>query len=187
MIHRALLFILFSTVCPFLYAQELKNFDFYYSHPQVSQEAKEYYAGLYSVNNSEKAYTVMDSAFTQNDETRPFYIYLVCRMLGEADENMMSEISIICHYVAEIHPTTLMAVLHAGPNFVPDKYKEIWANRISTEIRVTCERDLMECYKLSRTNIKIEILDVITQTIRPLYSRQRACQCSSMLVYCCRG
>lgn len=173
MIHRALLFILFSTVCPFLYAQELKNFDFYYSHPQVSLEAKEYYAGLYSVNSSDKAYNVMDSAFTQNDETRPFYIYLVCRMLGEADENMMSEISIICHYVAEIHPTTLMAVLHAGPNFVPDKYKEIWANRISTEIRVTCEKDLMECYKISRTTALQACAEHQKQRLEVLYNMVR--------------
>lgn len=148
---RALLVILCCTCSSFLYAQDLKNFDFYYSHPQVSQEAKEYYAGLYSVNSSDKAYNVMDSAFTQNDETRPFYIYLVCRMLGEANENMLSELSIICRYVAEIHPTTLMAVLYSGRNFLDDKYKAEWAKRVSTEIRVTCDTELMDCFKQSRT------------------------------------
>lgn len=148
---RALLVILCCTCSSFLFAQELKNFDFYYSHPQVSQEAKEYYAGLFSVNNSEKAYSVMDSVFTQNDETRPFYIYLVCKMLGEADENMLAELSIICRYVVELQPSALVTVLYAGRNFVEDKYKDIWAKRISTELRVTCDKELMDCFKQSRT------------------------------------
>lgn len=173
MIHRALLILLFSTVCPFLYAQELKNFDFYYSHPNVSQDAKEYYAGLYSVNTNEKAYNVMDSAFTQNDETRPFYIYLVCRMLEEADVNMMAEISIICRYVVEMHPTTLMAVLYAGPNYVSEKSKDIWAGRISTELRVTCDKELMDCYKLSRTSALQACDDAQKQKLEMLYNMVR--------------
>ncbi len=170
---KALLTILFCISSPFLYAQELKNFDFYYSHPQVSQEAKEYYAGMYSVNSSEKAYNVMDSAFTQNDETRPFYIYLVCKMLGEADDKMLSDLSIICRYVAEIHPTTLMAVLYAGRNYVEDKYKTIWAKRISTEIRVACDQDLMDCFKLSRTTAIQACTETQKQRLEVLYNMVR--------------
>lgn len=173
MIYRALLIILFSTVCPFLYAQELKNFDFYYSHPNVSQDAKEYYAGLYSVNTSDKAYNVMDSAFTQNDETRPFYAYLVCRMLDEADVNMTAEISIICRYVAEMYPATLMAVLYAGPNFVSEKSRDVWAGRVATELRVTCDKELMDCYKQSRTTALQACTEEQKQRLEQFYNMVR--------------
>ncbi len=148
---KTLLLLMACISSPCLYAQELKSFDYYYAHPQVSQEAKEYYAGMFSVNNSDKAYSVMDSVFTENDETRPFYIYLVCRMLKEANENMMSELSIICRYLVELHPSSLAAVLFAGENYVDEKCREGWAGRISVELRVTCEKELMECFKQSRT------------------------------------
>lgn len=173
MLLRALLVILCCASSPFLFAQELKNFDFYYSHPQVSQEAKEYYAGLFSVNNNEKAYSVMDSVFTQNDATRPFYIYLVCKMLDEADENMMADLSIICRYVVEIHPTALMAVLHAGRNYVDDKYRAIWAKRISTELRVTCDQELMDCFKISRNAAIQACAENQKQRLETLYNMVR--------------
>ena len=94
-------------------------------------------------------------------------------VLGEADDKMLSELSIICRYVVEIHPATLMAVLYAGRNYVDDKYKAIWANRISTEIRVTCDQDLMDCYKLSRTTAIQACTETQKQRLEVLYNMVR--------------
>jgi len=155
MIKKTLLAFLLS-VCSFCaFSQGLQNFDFYYGHPLVSLEAKEYYARQFDVNSNNKAYSILDSTFTNNDETRPFYIYLACRMLTEARGDLLAELNIICRQIAEIFPSSLVAVLYAGRNYINDNAKHFWAARMATEIRITCNADLMVCFKDSRsTSVK---------------------------------
>ncbi|MCB0696217.1 MAG: hypothetical protein KDC07_02565 [Chitinophagaceae bacterium] len=151
MIHKVFLVLCFTFMAYCGSAQGLQNFDFYYGHSQVSQEAKEYYAHLFDVNSSNKAYSILDSVFTQNDETRPFYIFLICRMLKEARGEMLIELNIICRHAAEMYPNSLIPVLYAGKNYVDEDVKDLWASRMATEIRVTCNGELMNCFKDSRS------------------------------------
>lgn len=150
MVQKTLLVFMFC-FCGFCgFSQGLQNFDFYYAHPAVSQDAKEYYARLFNINTNNKAYSIMDSAYTNNDETRPFYVYLVCRMLKEAEGDLLTELNIICRQIAELYPSTLIPVIFAGENYVDEDIKDLWANRMAVEVRVTCNNDLMFCFKKSR-------------------------------------
>lgn len=132
------------------FSQGLQNFDYYYAHPAVSQDAKEYYARLFNINSSNKTYSIMDSVYTNNDDTRPFYVYLVCRMLKEAEGGLLTELNIVCRQIAELYPSTLIPVLYAGKNYVDEDIKDLWASRMSVEVRITCNNDLMSCFKKSR-------------------------------------
>lgn len=143
------IFCLVTSVC--VHAQGLRSFDYYFSHSGVSTDAKEYHARLFDVNASGKTYSILDSAFTENNDTRPFYIYLVCRMLGEAEPELLKEINIVCRYLTEHHPGDVTSVLFAGKNYVDDKYKGMWAHRVGVEMRVTCNNDLLSCLKSSRS------------------------------------
>ncbi len=152
MVQRTFFVFMFS-FCSFCgFSQGFKNFDYYYAHAQVSMEAKEYYARLFDINSSNKAYSILDSTFTTNDETRPFYIYLAGRMLTEAKGDLLVELNIICRHIAESYPSSLIPVLYAGRNYISDNVKFLWAARMATEIRVTCDNDLMACFKKSRSN-----------------------------------
>lgn len=144
----SVIFCVFFGAC--VHAQGLRSFDYYFSHAAVSADAKEYYAGLFDINASGKTYSILDSAFTGNNDTRPFYIYLVCRMLPEAEPELLKEINIVCRYLTEHHPSDVASVLFAGKNYVDDKYKGLWVHRVGVEIRVTCNNDLLTCFKDSR-------------------------------------
>lgn len=149
MLQKALFFIVFFSSGLLVQAQGLQSFNYYLSHPQVSQDAKDYYAGQFNINTSERVYSVLDSAFTQNSITRPFYIYLISKMIPEAENSLLAEINIICKYLTEKHPADLVSVLFADKQ-VDDKYKSLWAARLSIEIRIACNYDLLSCFKESR-------------------------------------
>lgn len=150
MLQRLLIILtfFFSTTCA--EAQGLQSFDYYIAHPGISQEAKDYYYGRFNINTSEQTSTILDSVFTRNEDTRPFYIYLVGKMLPEAESSLLKEINIVCRYVAEQHPADLVGVLFADEGMVPARYKNLWADRVAVELRVTCDYELMDCFKNSR-------------------------------------
>lgn len=130
-------------------AQYLQQPERYLSHPEVSQDARDYYSRVISITDS-RVYSILDSIFTDNDSTRPFYTYLVCRMLTEADEKLLIELNIVCRYMTEYYPSTLLSVLFAQNSSITDKHRELWAHRIAVELRITCANDLMNCFKTSR-------------------------------------
>lgn len=131
--------------------QQFREPDYYYASPQVSQDAKDCYAKLFDINNSPKTYSILDSAFTKNDDTRPFYIYLICSMLESANGDLREQMNIICRHLLEQKPNAVTAVLFSKQSIVTDKMKENWAHRVGVEIRITCDDDLMNCFKKSRT------------------------------------
>lgn len=151
MVQRILPALMMVCFCVSVNAQKLQNFDYYFAHPDVSQDAKEYYANMFDLNSSNKTYSILDSAFTDNNDTRPFYVYLICKMLPEASPELLKEINIVCRFLTEERPGDVTAVLFAGSNFVKQQYRHLWAHRLGVEIRVTCGEDLMQCFKKSRT------------------------------------
>lgn len=151
MIQKAILVLVFCICCFCGYSQSMQSISYYTTHPDISQEAKDYYARLFNANNSDKIYGIMDSIFTDNSDTRPFYIFLACRMITEANGDLLSELNIICRHLAELFPVSLASVLFADKAVIDDKYKELWAKRMSVEIRITCDSDLMSCFKKSRS------------------------------------
>lgn len=149
MIHKALLVILLTCCGYYTQAQQLQQPAFYLSHPQVSQDAKDYYAKGMSAGVA-KVSSVLDSVFTANDTTRPFYVQLICRMLGEADTPLLEELNIVCKYVTEHFPGTVSGTLFSPELPNQSRSKELWVQRIATEIRISCPGDLMECFKEAR-------------------------------------
>lgn len=132
-------------------AQQLQDAQYYLSHADVSQDAKDYYRQGFVAADAQKAYSVLDSIFTENDSTRPFYVLLAGRMLTEANGELLAELNIVCRYVAELHPGTLVAVLFADAGKVPANYRQLWAQRMAVEIRISCTGDLVKCFKQSRS------------------------------------
>lgn len=152
MVQKASIILLLSCINVCAFAQGLRSFDYYFGHPSVSQGAKEYYANMFDVNASNKTYSILDSAFTENNDTRHFYIYLICKMLPEASPQLLKEINVVCKYLIENHPGDVTDVLFAGKSYVSDRYKILWAHRVAVELRVTCNAELLSCFKESRNN-----------------------------------
>lgn len=134
------------------FAQPLKDPAYYYAHKALSQDARDMYAKTFDINTSPKSYSIIDSTFTQNDETRPFYIYLVCTMLDKAEGELRAELNVICRYLIEQRPNDLTDVLFSSFSLVKSSYKEEWAHRVGVELRITCGSDPMFCFKKSRND-----------------------------------
>lgn len=149
MVQRVFLVLILTVSSYCVSAQYMQRPDFYISNPDVSLDAKDYYSGVFSANDA-RAYSILDSVFTENATTRPFYIFLACRMLTEADGDLLAELNIICRYIAELYPSSLVSVLFAKEVSNTNNYKDLWAQRIAVEVRISCSADLMQCFKRSR-------------------------------------
>lgn len=132
------------------YAQELQPPQFYLSRADVSRDAKDYYIEGLNKTNLHKAYSVLDSVFTDNDVTRPFYILMACHMLSQAEGELLEELKIISRFTAELQPGSLGQVLFSREKAYSG-YKFQWAKAMASEIRTSCTSDLMACFRKSRS------------------------------------
>lgn len=130
--------------------QGVREPQYYLSHAEVSPAAKEYYSRKWELNSNKSAFGILDSAFTNNDTTRPFYVYLVGRMANEAQGDLLVEVNIACKYTAELFPATLADVLFSNSPLGNSGMRDAWVKRMAVEIRVTCTDELMDCFKKSR-------------------------------------
>lgn len=121
----------------------------------------------------EKALETADSMFTQNDETRPFYILLTTRMLKTAKGDLSKQLTIICRHFAEQRPSDLAAFLYQKNSLVDKHFSDYWAHRISVDIRVMCETDLLTCFKQSRNIALSNCTEAYKPKMEVVYNKVR--------------
>lgn len=147
---RFLHIIFLVTTCFTASSQQLNTVRFYLQHTEISEDAIEFYTGRSTVKNQEKALAVVDSMFTENNETRPFYLLLVSRMSLVAKGALNKQITMSCRHFAEQHPSDLAAFLYQKHLLMDSRFVDEWAHKISVDIRVMCDEDLLSCFKQSR-------------------------------------
>lgn len=150
MIFRLFYTLVFTLICYQASAQPFKYVSYYLQHPQVSQDAIDFYTGDLKVSDPDRVMGIVDSLFTKNDDTRPFYILLTSRMLGQAKGDLRKMLNISCRHFAEQNPAALANFLFTKHYMVPNGYKQLWAYRIAVDIRLICSGDLFDCFKASR-------------------------------------
>ncbi|MCB0699717.1 MAG: hypothetical protein H6551_08455 [Chitinophagales bacterium] len=155
------------------YAQELRDPNYYYALSAVSQDAKDCYAKLFDINSSARAFSILDSMFTVNKATQPFYIYLACTMLPEATGELRAQLNIVCRHLIEQDPTALTNVLFSKNSLVKSRYRQYWAHRVGVEIRVTCESDPLDCFKRSRNRALSNCNEASKDRLELLYNMIR--------------
>lgn len=173
MVQRIFYISLFLLMSFSVSAQELKDFNFYYAHPKVSADAKDAYARLFDINASERSYSIIDSAFTKNDETRLFYIYLIAQMLPQAEGDLRATLNIITRNLMERYPASVLAVLFVSNDRNIVQLREQWAHRMGVEIRITCESAPVNCFKKSRTTALANCNTQKKQQLEILYNMVR--------------
>ena len=77
-------------------AQKLNSMSYYTTHPKVSKAAKDFYKKLPKYRKNHTLYindpqrgditsSIIDSIFTSNNQTRPFYLYLLNQNMDLAE------------------------------------------------------------------------------------------------------
>lgn len=165
-----LLSICFCVVGFSVLSQELKDPNYYYALPNVSQDAKDCYAQLFDINNSPKSFSILDSMFTQNKDTQPFYIYLACTMLPKADGELRTQLNIVCRHLTEQDPDAVANVLYSKSKLMRSSYRSAWGHRVGVEIRLTCETDPTICFKRSRSRALQNCADDNKDKLEAIYN-----------------
>lgn len=150
--------LIISLICYQASSQPFKYVSYYLQHPQVSKDAIDYYTGDLTVSDPDRVMSIVDSMFTKNDDTRPFYILLTSMMLSQAKGDLRKQLNISCRHFAEQNPGALATFLFTKQAMVLPSYKRQWAYRIAVDIRLICSDDIFDCFKASR-NIAIANCD----------------------------
>lgn len=136
-----LLIIPFLLVYSGIYAQPLKPLSFYARNPKVSKEAKLFFKKIPGYQKKPGSYysdprieeltsSVLDSVFTENAETRPFYIYLMNKNSQLTDGALMMS-SIIAQYkLLQTNPAVFFQYMLDNPA-EKKKYFADWASDMS--------------------------------------------------------
>lgn len=149
-VSKLAILLCFSCCCHVLHAQELKPTVLYMGMADVSQIAKDVHSGkVKPTADNELIYTIADSMSTDNIAARPFYIFLVSKMLQySTDEKLKQRLGEYCRQVIQNNPDPVVELLFSKS--VKPEYKNAWAKVIATNISATCEGELTPCFKTAR-------------------------------------
>ncbi len=148
---KVIFIILLVSGCFYAHAQQGRGVDYYLKNKDVSKAAKDYYLGNAEPGDDDTTYSIADSMNTQNDDTRPFYIFLVSRMLHYKENRAVTEgLGIICKHYIQNDPNHLVQFLFGEDPLARPEYKDVWVKAIAREIRLSCEGDLVQCMRKSR-------------------------------------
>lgn len=131
------------------HAQELKPTVYYMGLPHVSKAAKDIHAGVVKPADDDLMASIMDSMNTENNDTRPFYIFLVSKTLYlTKDKGLKQSLGNACRRYIQNRPDDVVLLLFSKT--VKPVYKDAWAKAIAEDIDANCETTLKECFRQSR-------------------------------------
>jgi hypothetical protein len=105
-----------------------KPIKFYLNHPQIHLHIKSYYLGVATPDNQHEYDMLLDSLKTDNAETRPFYFFVLLRMMQLADLESSRYIAPHIRSFAERRPDEFYAYVDQNARLVSD---EVWVNYLA--------------------------------------------------------
>ncbi|PZF73288.1 hypothetical protein [Taibaiella soli] len=115
-------------------AQRLQEVSFYLGSQGVSTIAKDYYHNLFVAGDDHKSISIVDSMWTSNCNTRPFYLLLISNMLVNADGALGDTLGVYCKRFIETRPDDIIDFLYCGNPAVNRDFIQHWAYQIAGEI-----------------------------------------------------
>lgn len=125
------------------HCQTLQEASIYLRDPSVSENAKSFYQGKFTASDDERTESIIDSLHTSNSRTRPFYIFLVSKMLPKADGALAELLGLACKEYTEQNPNALMMFLYSKD--ADSVFFENWVGAIAGEFQIECERKEYHC------------------------------------------
>jgi hypothetical protein len=132
-----------------VYGQSPVDIVFYLNNKQVSKTAKDFYHGKFKASDDAKTLSILDSVNTNNNLTRPFYIYLVSKMLDKSDGALAEALSNSCKEFVELNPDQAIEFLYSHNKIVDKKFIDAWASQIASEFMTNCEKKEKQCIEKS--------------------------------------
>lgn len=137
--------ILTASVQQTVKAQRLQEASVYLGSQCVSAIAKDYYNNLFVAGDDHKSISIADSMWTNNCNTRPFYLLLISNMLVNADGVLGDTLGVYCKRFIETRPDDIIDFLYCGNPAVNRDFIQHWAYQIAGEIMADRSTDPVAC------------------------------------------
>ncbi len=152
-------------------AQPPQDLAYYLNNPTISTAAKDYYAGKYKASDDARTLSILDSLKTTNNSTRPFYIYLVSKMMKRSDGALSEALGEVCRNFAEWHPDEAIAFLYSNKAMANPEFIDSWAKILAGEFRIDCEGKEQPCIKASLNKATAKCNAKNRKDLKDLYAR----------------
>ena len=132
-----------------LFTQPLRKIDTYLSNKAIPSVAKNYYYNKISPKDNKQTQQIIDSLNTSNNNTRPFYILVVSKMLKNADGALGETLGLYCKSFIENNPNHLINFFYAPTTQSKKEAIQLWAKIIAQEFEIDCESNELKCIEQS--------------------------------------
>ena len=136
---KRLFIICFSLLSVKVSGQTPLNVSYYLNNREISKTAKDFYNNKFSESDDKKTLSIIDSLKTRNSLTRPFYIYLVSRMMRKSDGALSEVLGIACKNFIESHPDYAFDFLFSASRMTNQGFIDSWAESVAGEFQIDCE------------------------------------------------
>jgi hypothetical protein len=121
----------------YAYAQTLagKPVRYYLRHPQISQVAKDIYLEKKKVSDDDLSLSLMDSLFTKNPTTQPFYFLVLTRAMKKADGAYSELLGVTAKSFVESEPELFVQYFGRESVLTVENWDQ-WAWCVASEIMI---------------------------------------------------
>jgi hypothetical protein len=81
-----------------------KPINFYLNHPSIDKNSKRIYKGELGFSRDTIPTDILDSLFTRNSETRPFYFFIFNQFVEQSEGKMIDRVAVRCTEFVERYP-----------------------------------------------------------------------------------
>lgn len=89
-----------------------KSIGFFLNHPKIDSNSKKFYNGELAVANDSATFRILDLAVSADIETRPFYFFVLNKIVEISDNTMIVEVSKRCKDYLELYPCDFFQTLN---------------------------------------------------------------------------
>lgn len=152
-------------------AQPPRDSVYYLNSRKISKAAKDYYNGKFKASDDARTFSILDSLKTNDDSTRPFYIYLASKMMKKSDGALSEELGVVCKDFIEWHPNEAIAFLYSNKTMASREFIDNWAKTIAGEFRIDCEGKEKPCVKASLNKATVKCSEKNKKYLQDLFDR----------------
>lgn len=122
---------------------------FYLAHPQIPSIAKDLYLQKVSVTAEGNILALMDSVFSPNNETAPFYFLVITQTMEKADGAYSEPLGMMAKEYVETNPSEFLGYFMNEPLLIDKNFDE-WARCVAGEIMIAMEgQEMAELSKVT--------------------------------------
>lgn len=127
---------------------------FYINHDKIPQVCKDLFSGVRQPSDEIDVLSLLDSIFTTNDETRPFYFLTITRTMEKADGAYAEPLGMMGKQFVEIRTKEFVDYFNKEI-LLTDKDFEEWAKKVAGEIEISADGKEKEELEKLRSKMKL--------------------------------